>query len=108
MEFKATDIAAFLNGEVVGDGNVKYLAYRKLRKGQPGTLSFLANPKYENYIYNTLASIVLVNNRSSQIRNKSYPYKVDDAYQAFASLLDLYVQAKKNTRKGIENPVLSI
>jgi UDP-3-O-[3-hydroxymyristoyl] glucosamine N-acyltransferase len=105
MEFKATDIAAFLNGEVIGDSNVKVSGISKIEEGQPGTLSFLANPKYESYIYSTLASIVLVNN-SFQPRSeiKTTLIKVKDAYQAFASLLDLYVQAKKEIRTGIENP----
>ena len=105
MEFKATDIAAFLNGEVVGDSNVKVSGISKIEEGKPGTLSFLANPKYESYIYKTNASIVLVNN-TFQPRSeiKTTLIKVKDAYQAFGSLLDLYEKAKKDSRKGIENP----
>lgn len=106
MEFKATDIASFLNGEVIGDGNVKVSGVSKIEEGQTGTLSFLANPKYENFIYTTNSSIVLVNrtfNPKSEV--KATLIKVEDAYQAFASLLDLYVQTKQNTRKGIESPV---
>ena len=61
MEFKATDIAAFLDGEIVGDGDVKVFNVSKIEEGKAGTLSFLANTKYENYIYETKASIVLVN-----------------------------------------------
>ncbi len=104
MEFKASDIAAFLKGEVVGDSNVKVSGISKIEEGEPGTLSFLANPKYENYIYSTRASIVLVNN-TFQPRSeiKSTLIKVENAYQAFGSLLDLYVQAKKDSRKGIES-----
>lgn len=105
MEFKATDIASFLNGEVVGDSNVKVSGVSKIEEGQPGTLSFLANPKYENYIYNTGSSIVLVN-RTFKLKSevKATLIKVDDAYQAFASLLDLYMQSKQSTRQGIESP----
>jgi UDP-3-O-[3-hydroxymyristoyl] glucosamine N-acyltransferase len=105
MEFKATDIAAFLKGEVIGDGNVKVYGISKIEEGQPGTLAFLANPKYESYIYNTHASIVLVNRtfKPRTVVNTTL-IKVDDAYQAFSSLLELYLQAKKNTRKGIETP----
>lgn len=106
MEFKATDIASFLNGEVVGDGNVKVSGVSKIEEGQPGTLSFLANPKYENYIYSTSSSVVLVNRTfQPKAEVKATLVKVDDAYQAFASLLDLYVQTKQNTRTGIESPV---
>ena len=106
MEFKAKDIASFLNGEVVGDGNVQVSGVSKIEEGQPGTLSFLANPKYENYLYSTSSSIVLVN-RTFKLKSdvKATLIKVDDAYQAFASLLDLYMQAKQNTRQGIESPV---
>ncbi len=105
MEFKATDIAAYLNGEIVGDSNVKVSGISKIEEGEPGTLSFLANPKYESYIYTTRASIVLVNNSfHPRAEIKTTLIKVKDAYQSFASLLDLYVQAKKDSRKGIENP----
>lgn len=106
MEFKATDIASFLNGEVFGDGNVKVSGISKIEVGQPGTLSFLANPKYENYLYSTSSSIVLVN-RTFKPKSavKATLIYVEDAYQAFASLLDLYEQTKQSTRQGIESPV---
>ncbi len=105
MEFKATDIAQFLNGEVVGDGNVKISNVSKIEAGKPGTLAFLANPKYEHYIYDTKASAVLVN-KSFEPREsiQATLIKVDDAYQAFASLLELYIQEKTNQKRGIEQP----
>lgn len=105
MEFKAKDIAAFLNGEVDGDSDVKVSGISKIEEGKPGTLAFLANPKYENYIYSTLASIVLVN-RTFVPRStiQATLIRVENAYQAFASLLDLYEQAKKESRNGIESP----
>ena len=105
MDFKATDIAAFLNGEIVGNGDVRVSNVSKIEEGKEGTLAFLANPKYERYIYNTQASVVLVN-KSFVPKNeiKSTLIKVDDAYKAFASLLDLYVQAKGALKSGIEQP----
>ena len=105
MDFKVTDIAAFLNGEIVGDGDVKVSNVSKIEEGKPGTLAFLANQKYENYIYETKASAVLVN--KSFVPKEEIAatlIKVDDAYQAFASLLDLYVQAKASSKIGIEQP----
>ncbi len=105
MEFKAKDIAAFLNGEIEGDENVKVSHVSKIEEGEPGSLAFLANPKYENYIYSTKASVVLINKSfvpKSTIR--ATLIKVDDAYQAFASLLDLYVKAKSMSKTGIEQP----
>ncbi|MCG6187403.1 UDP-3-O-(3-hydroxymyristoyl)glucosamine N-acyltransferase [Maribellus maritimus] len=105
MEFKATDIAAFLNGEVVGNEDVKVSYVSKIEEGKPGTLAFLANLKYEHYIYETKASIVLVNKTFEPRKEISATLiKVDDAYQAFASLLELVQQAKSTQKTGIENP----
>lgn len=105
MNFKAKDIAAFLNGEVIGNGDVEVTNVSKIEEGKPGTLAFLANIKYEDYIYNTEASVVLVN-KNFDPKNKinATLIKVENAYQAFASLLDLYVQAKASTKTGIEQP----
>jgi UDP-3-O-[3-hydroxymyristoyl] glucosamine N-acyltransferase len=105
MNFKAKDIAAFLNGEVIGNGDVKVTNVSKIEEGKPGTLAFLANTKYESYIYNTEASVVLVNKDFVPKKDiNTTLIKVEDAYQAFASLLDLYVQAKASMRTGIEQP----
>lgn len=105
MEFKATDIAAFLNGEIVGDANVKVFNVSKIEEGKPGTLAFLSNSKYENYIYETKASVVLVNKSFEPKKEISATLiKVDDAYQAFAALLELYLQAKSSQKIGIEQP----
>ncbi len=105
MDFKATDIAAFLNGEIVGNGDVIVSNVSKIEEGKEGSLAFLANPKYEQYIYETKASIVLVN-KSFVPKNKIQAtlIKVNDAYKAFALLLDLYVQAKGALKSGIEQP----
>ena len=105
MEFKATDIAAFLGGEIVGNSNVIVKDVSKIEEGKPETLAFLANEKYEKYIYTTAASVVLVNKSfvpKSEVA--ATLIKVDDAYQAFASLLDLYIQSKQNLKTGIEQP----
>jgi len=105
MDFKVTDIAKFLNGEVVGDETITVNNVSKIEEGKPGTLAFLSNMKYEQHIYTTKASVVLVNKSfvpKSEI--KATLLKVDDAYKAFASLLDLYVQAKANNKTGIEQP----
>ncbi|NQU52718.1 MAG: UDP-3-O-(3-hydroxymyristoyl)glucosamine N-acyltransferase [Bacteroidetes bacterium] len=105
MNFKAKDIAAFLNGEVDGNGDVEVTNVSKIEEGKPGTLAFLANIKYESFIYSTLASVVLVN-KSFVPKNKinATLIKVEDAYESFASLLDLYVQSKSSAKTGIEQP----
>ena len=105
MEFKAKDIATFLKGKVIGDGDVTISNVSKIEEGRPGTLAFLANKKYENYIYTTKASVVLVNKDFEPRESiQTTLIKVDDAYQAFASLLELYLQEKANQKKGIEQP----
>ncbi len=105
MDFKVTEIAKFLNGEIIGDENVSVSNVSKIEDGKPGTLAFLANLKYENFLYSTLASVVLVNKNFTPKQNVSATLiKVDDAYQAFASLLDLYTQAKEALKTGIEQP----
>jgi UDP-3-O-[3-hydroxymyristoyl] glucosamine N-acyltransferase len=105
MDFTATDIAAFLNGEIVGKSDVKVSNISKIEEGKPGTLAFLANQKYEHYIYETKATIVLVNRDFTPKKEITATLiKVDDAYQAFASLLDLYVQSKAIVKQGIEQP----
>lgn len=105
MEFSAQNIASLLKGEVIGDVNVKVSGVSKIEEGQPGTLTFLANPKYENFIYSTRASIVLVNKDFEPKSTVSATLvRVDNAYQSLAVLLDLYVQNKFSYRVGIENP----
>jgi UDP-3-O-[3-hydroxymyristoyl] glucosamine N-acyltransferase len=105
MDFKVTEIAKFLNGEIVGNENISVSNVSKIEEGKPGTLAFLANMKYENFIYTTSASVVLVNkNFVPKEKINATLIKVDDAYQAFASLLDLYTQAMAAVKTGIEQP----
>ena len=105
MDFTATDIASFLNGEIIGNEEIKVSNVSKIEEGKPGTLAFLSNMKYENYIYSTKASIVLVNrNFVPKEKIEATLIKVDDAYQAFASLLELYSQAMSAQKTGIEQP----
>lgn len=101
MEFSAEMIAAFLNGEIIGDKDVKVSSIAKIEEAVTGNLAFLANPKYEHYIYTTNASIVLVNKTFEPKENiNATLVKVDDAYKAFAGLLDLYI-ANKPKKEGI-------
>ncbi len=104
MEFTAEDIAEFLNGEVVGNGQVKVTNVSRIEEGKPGTLSFLANPKYAHYIYSTQSSIVLVNKDfEAEKEIEATLIRVDDAYQALAQLLEMYEQSKPQ-KIGIEEP----
>lgn len=109
MEFQAKDIASFLNGEIVGNSNVRIFKVSKIEEGEPGSLSFLSNPKYENYLYTTRASVVLVNKEfEPRAEIGATLIKVDDAYQAFASLLDLFAQTTQIKKKELNHPVLSV
>jgi len=94
MEFTARQIASFLNGEIEGDPEIKVNNVSKIEEGRPGSLSFLANLKYEKYIYETASSIVLVNRSFQPEKSISATLiKVENAYEAFAKLLDLYQQS---------------
>ncbi len=104
MNFTANDIAEFLNGEVDGDGTVAVNNVSRIEEGEPGTLSFLANPKYVHYIYETKSSIVLVNKDFvAEQEIAATLIRVEDAYQALAQLLEMYEQSKPQ-RVGIEQP----
>ncbi len=97
MEFSAQQVAEFLNGEVKGDVNVKVSNISKIEEGKPGTISFLANPKYEKFIYETKSSIVLVNKSFKPTKNiVSTLVLVDNAYDAFATLLSIYDEFIRN------------
>ena len=96
MEFSAQQIASVLGGTVEGNPEVKVNNFSKIEEGKPGTLTFLANPKYEHYIYNTEASIVLVNNDFTPSEPvKATLVKVDNAYSALAILLNMVEKAKE-------------
>jgi UDP-3-O-[3-hydroxymyristoyl] glucosamine N-acyltransferase len=96
MEFSAEQIAGILEGEIVGNKNQTVSGLSKIEEGKNGTLSFLANQKYEDYIYTTDASIVIVNKTftpQKDLKSTCTLIKVDDAYACFAKLLDVYNQA---------------
>ncbi len=106
MEFSASQIAGLLNGEVVGNGDVTVNGLAKIEEGAAGLLSFLSNPKYEEYIYTTQSSICIVNKTFEPTQGLPTGLtlvKVDDAYACFAKLLDVYNQMRQK-QPGIEQP----
>lgn len=106
MEFSAQQIAQLLNGTIEGDENATVNNLSKIEEGTHKTLSFLANPIYTNFIYTTNASIVIVNNTlvlDKPIKATCTLIRVDNAYESFAKLLELYTQIKGN-KVGIEQP----
>lgn len=106
MEFSAQQIAQLLNGDIEGDANITVNNMSKIEEGEPHTLSFLANPKYTQFIYTTNASIVLVNRNfvlERPVKSTCTLIRVENAYESFAKLLQLYHQFKGN-KVGIEQP----
>ncbi len=102
ISFTAEQIATVLNGTIEGDTSVVVHDFSKIEEGKPGTLTFLANPKYTHYIYTTNASIVLVNNDfQAEQPIKATLIRCENAYAALAILLDM-VEKMKPQKKGIE------
>jgi UDP-3-O-[3-hydroxymyristoyl] glucosamine N-acyltransferase len=104
MQFTAQQLALMLNGTVEGDPSVQVNQLGKIEEAQPGSLSFLANPKYEQYLYTTDASAVIVNNDQALAQPvKATLIRVENAYMAITTLLEMYNTLKLN-KTGIEQP----
>lgn len=102
MEFSAKQIAAYINGEIIGDENATVHTFAKIEEGIPGAISFLSNPKYLPYIYETKSTIVLVNKDFTPEHKVSATLiKVDNAYESIAKLLNLY-EASKPKKVGVD------
>ncbi len=102
MEFSAKQIAEYIQGIVVGDENAVVHTFAKIEEGVPGAISFLSNPKYTPYIYDTQSSIVLVNKDFEPEQEvKATLIKVDNAYESLAKLLTLYEMSKPK-KTGID------
>ena len=107
MEFSAKQIAEYVQGVVVGDENATVQTFAKIEEGMPGAISFLANPKYASYIYETQSSIVLVNKDFEPEKEiKATLIKVNNAYECVAKLLTLYEMSKPK-KTGI-SPLASV
>jgi UDP-3-O-[3-hydroxymyristoyl] glucosamine N-acyltransferase len=106
MEFSAQQIAFLVNGTLDGDPGVRVHSFGKIEEATAGQLSFLSNPKYEEFLYTTSASVVLVN-ESLDVKQKltATIIRVPDAYSAFAILLTKYQEAIADQLSGIQQPV---
>ena len=100
MELTARQLAEVLKGTVDGDPEAKVTSFAKIEHGKPGQLCFFANPKYEQYVYTSRASVLLVN-RNFEARQAVTPtlVRVDDAYAALADLLKYMAEQKKKYRR---------
>ena len=101
MEFTARQIADFVNGTVEGNAETKVTTFAKIEEGRTGAISFLSNPKYTHYLYDTQSSVVLVNN-DLQLEHpvKATLIRVDNAYECVARLLQMY-ESMKPRKKGV-------
>lgn len=101
MKFTAQQIADLLQGQIEGDGNVIISKLSKIEEGEPGSISFLANPLYTPYLYKTNASLVIINKDFVLTAPVSTTLlRVESAANAFTQLLEMYNQVKLN-KKGI-------
>lgn len=105
MQFSAAQIAQIIGGQIEGDGNVSVGSFGKIEEAKTGQLAFLANPKYEEHLYSTGASIIIIN-QSQQLKQpvSATLIRVPDAYSAFASLLDAYQKIRTQQLSGIQEP----
>jgi UDP-3-O-[3-hydroxymyristoyl] glucosamine N-acyltransferase len=106
MQFSAAQIAALIDGKLEGNPDVMVSNFGKIEEAQAGQLAFLANPKYEEYLYSTRASIIIVND-TQVLKEKinATLILVPDAYLAFASLLSKYQEMMNQQLSGIQEPV---
>ena len=105
LQFSAQQIALIIQGKVEGDEAVSVSEFGKIEEATLGQITFLANPKYEEYLYTTKASIIIVNERLvlKQKINATL-IRVNDAYAAFAALLSKYQEIKTQNLTGIQTP----
>ncbi len=105
MKFTAAEIAGYLQGEIIGDPEAEVSSFARIEEGKAGSISFLSNPKYENFLYDSESSVILVN-RDFAPRHavKATLIRVNDAYQALGLLLEYHERSLKENRTGIESP----
>ena len=100
MEFKAKEIAEILGGTVEGNPEVTITGFARIESGKPGTICFFANPKYEHYVYECKADIIIVNNTFVPQQSVSATMiRVEDSYAAVAALLEYVTAMKRSYRR---------
>ncbi len=106
MQFTAKQIAGLIEGKIEGDPDVAVASFGKLEEATKGQLAFLANPKYEEFLYSTKASVIIVNDAQQLERPISATLiRVPDAYSAFAIILTEYAKMARANLTGIQQPV---
>jgi len=105
MTFPVSQIALIVNGKVEGDPNATVDSFGKIEEAKQGQLSFLANPKYEEFLYTTKASVLIIN-EAYELRQPvaTTLIRVPDAYTAFATLLSKYQEIMQQQLSGVQEP----
>jgi len=105
MQFTAAQIALLVNGKVEGDASATVNSFGKIEEAQEGQLTFFANPKYEDFLYTTKASVIIIN-EDYELKEKiaATLIRVPDAYSAFATLLGKYQEIVQQQLNGIQEP----
>lgn len=105
VSFTAQQIALLVQGKIEGEATAVVKQFGKIESAMPGEISFLANPKYEDFLYTTKASVIIVN-ESLVLKKKiaATLIRVPDAYTAFATLLTKYQEMKNENLVGIQSP----
>ena len=105
MQFTAAQISVLVNGKIEGNADSVVSSFGKIEEAEQGQLTFLANPKYEDFLYTTNASIAIIND-TYELRQTVKPtlIRVPDAYSAFAALLSKYQEMATQQMKGIQQP----
>jgi UDP-3-O-[3-hydroxymyristoyl] glucosamine N-acyltransferase len=106
MTFSAAQIAVLINGKVEGDAAASVSSFGKIEEAKAGELSFFSNPKYEEYVYTSSASVIIINEGFElRLPVKATLIRVADAYSAFAILLNKYQEIAQQQVTGIQDPV---
>lgn len=105
MQFSAAQIALLINGKVEGNPEASVISFGKIEEAREAQLTFLANPKYEDFLYSTNASVVIIN-ESYILKQplKATLIRVADAYTAFATLLSKYQEIMTQQLSGVQQP----
>lgn len=105
MQFTAAQIATMIGGKTEGNADTAVASFGKIEEAKAGQLSFLANPKYEEHLYSTGASVIIIND-TQELKQpvEATLIRVPDAYSAFATLLDKYQQLKTQQLTGVQQP----
>ncbi|MDB5249116.1 MAG: lpxD [Segetibacter sp.] len=105
MTFTANQVAVLINGRIEGNADSAVNGFGRIEEAQTGQLAFLANPKYEDFLYSTKASVIIISDKLELKQQVDATLiRVADPYSAFASLLHHYQEMKTQQMNGVQEP----